>query len=72
MAWLPGTLVAVIGGTDNDQVRRICRVVSDLGATVLVESDSKLEGDAAVEYDFPTPEPCTMEVDTRVLREIKE
>lgn len=64
-----GALVAITG-VDPAVIRRICRVVEDRGATILVESDSEIEGDAAVEYDFPTPEPCSMEVPRSRVRPI--
>lgn len=67
----PGTLVAVTG-VDPNTVRRIARVVVDQGATVTVETDNVIEGDAAVEHDFPTPEPATLDVPRERLRLIQE
>lgn len=34
MSYKPGDLVAVMGGTRNDQVRRVCRVISVIGDDV--------------------------------------
>jgi hypothetical protein len=68
-----GALVAVMGGTDGQAVRRICRVVLDLGGSkVLVETDSQVEGDAALEYDFSTPPPESLEVERSLLRPVIE
>lgn len=68
-----GQLVAVMGGADGTSVRRIARVVlDDGGETVTVETDSKIEGEAAEEYDFPTPEPTSLDVDRHSLRPITE
>lgn len=67
----PGTLVAVTG-VDPNVVRRIARVVEDRGTEVEVETDSEIEGDAAVEYDFATPEQETLVVAPGRLREIRE
>jgi hypothetical protein len=73
MLFKKGQLVAVMGGAGTDQIRRIARVVfDDGGPIVLVETDSRIEGEAAVEYDFPTPEPAALEVDRMRLRPIVE
>lgn len=50
-----GTLVAVTG-IDPNVIRMIGRVVVDRGDEIKVESDVDIESDAAIEYDFPTPE----------------
>lgn len=68
----PGTLVAVMGAVNLAQVRRIARVVEDRGAFVLVQTDDELESEAAIEYDFATPEPMEMEVSRDRLRRIVE
>lgn len=66
-------LVAVMGGADGKSVRRIARVVyDDGGPKILVETDSELEGEAAVEYDFETPEPDSFEVDRYLLWPVLE
>jgi hypothetical protein len=56
MAWDKGALVAVMSAVDPDRVVRICRVVEDRGDVVIVDSDEELEGEAAIEHDFPTPD----------------
>jgi hypothetical protein len=66
----PGDLVAVVSAIDRSVVRRIARVVQVNGNTVTVESDSQVEGDAAVEYDFDTPPPVSMSVHWSLLRRI--
>jgi hypothetical protein len=67
----PGTLMAWTGEYAH-VIRRIVRVVQDYGDTVLIESDSHIEGEAAVEYDFPTPEPLSITVPKSRLRPIVE
>lgn len=67
----PGTLV-VVTGIDPNRIMRIARVVEDRGKTVLVQTDDEIEGDAAVEYDFDTPESKEMEVDPARLRQVVE
>src|SRR6185295_9586893 len=58
----PGTLVALTGIGDPGSVKRIARVVEDKGRTVVIETDAEIEGDAAIEFDFPTPDQETFEV----------
>lgn len=71
--FVKGQLVAVMGGASGQAIRRIARVVQDTGADdVLVETDSVLEGEAAVEYDFETPEPASLIVHRDRLRIIQE
>lgn len=68
----PGTLFALMGGSHSHEVRRIVRVVQDLGDQVIVENDSVLEGEASVEYDTETPPPASLVVNPSLLRLIKE
>jgi hypothetical protein len=68
----PGMLFAVMGGTANDQVRRIVRIVEVRGAKALVQSDQELENDAAVEHDFPILDPAEFEVEIHQLRRVQE
>jgi hypothetical protein len=66
-----GTLVAVTG-IDPNTIKRIARVIEDKGKTVVVETDEQLESEAAIEYDFDTPEQETLEVTPDRLRAIIE
>jgi hypothetical protein len=67
-----GQLVAVTG-IDPNVIRRIARVVEDRGsALVLVETDDEIEGEAAIEYDFATPDPDIFEIARERLRPILE
>jgi hypothetical protein len=56
------------------RVRRIARVVEDKGAPwlVTVETDDEIEGEAAIEYDFATPEHEVLQVDVDNLLPILE
>jgi hypothetical protein len=69
--WRKGQLVAVTG-IDRTVIRRIARVLEDRGFTVLVETDDEIEGDAAIEFDFATPDPDIFEVPVERLRPIIE
>jgi hypothetical protein len=68
----PGTLVAVTG-IDRNKIRRIARVQHDSGkGPITVQTDETLEGEAAIEYDFATPESEVMQVEFERLRPIIE
>lgn len=68
----PGQLVAVTG-LNSVVIMRIGRVIVDNGGpTVTVETDDEIEGDAAIEYDFPTPDPDILDVPRDRLRPIIE
>lgn len=68
----PGTLMAYTG-IDPEIIKRIVRVVEDSGTgLVLVQSDEQIEGEAAIEHDFPTPDPVKMRVEVNRLRPIIE
>jgi hypothetical protein len=63
-----GTLVAVTSGVDETRVRRIARVLYETGDIVTVETDDVIEHEAAVEFDFPTPNPAILDVHRSCLR----
>jgi hypothetical protein len=72
MTFKPGALVAVTG-IDRNVIRRIARVTADNGGpTVTVETDDELESQAAIEFDFATPDPDILEVPRDRLRSIIE
>lgn len=63
-----GTLVVV----EKGELHRIARVVEDYGHTVLIETDSRIEGQLAVDDDLETPAPMSMEVKRSYVRVISE
>lgn len=72
MDFKSGQLVAVMGVLNREQVRRIARVIEVREKVVVVETDAKLESEAAIEHDFHTPNQERMTVRKERLRPIIE